>query len=359
MRRRASRLLVVVIALCWLAGQSLPIVTAAPMRADASACASPGFVLQRAPLSDGGQDARAAAPLRFGDSMVQPQSPVVADYGIAISDSPDPILPGNLLTYTITVFNNGPGDADGIVTGVIPSGTTFVSMTNANISGCWTCSTTPPVGGTGLFACASPICPVGETEELVLTVLVTGAAPLGSQIALTASVTGAVTDPASGNDSATAFTTVPAATPTITPPPTPPGTPTQTLTPTLPPTRTVPPATTATATPVPSATPTPTVPPTKVTSDDKSRPKTETQRQQDDHTNQLGRDDYHTEGNVVEVFLDAVPPYAVIATRDGLVQVLLNCEDGCPAVRVGDYLQADGVKENEGLFNAEDVTISR
>lgn len=365
MRRVAGRLILVVIAVSWLAGQTLPKATAAPGLADASACFSPGFVLQRAPLNDGAQDARAAAPQRFVDRPVQPQILPVADYGVSIVDSPDPILPGNTLTYTITVFNNGPGDEDGVLTGVIPAGTTFVSMTNAGISGCWSCSTTPPVGGTGPFSCGSTIYPAGEIEEMVLVVLVTSAVPLGSQIELTASVTGAVSDPTSGNNSATAFTTVPAATATITPTPTVTSLPTQTLTPTATPTGTLPPVSTATptATPVPAstatATATATAPPTRVTSDDKPKPKSETQRQQDDHTNQAGRDDYHTEGNVTEVALDAVPPYAMIATRDGLVQVVLNCEDGCPAIRVGDYLQADGVKENEGLFNADEVTISR
>jgi len=49
----------------------------------------------------------------------------------------------------------------------------------------------------------------------------------------------------------------------------------------------------------------------------------------------------------------------MIATRDGLVQVLLRCDGGCPTVKPGDYVQVDGVKENEGLFTAEDVSISR
>ena len=52
-------------------------------------------------------------------------------------------------------------------------------------------------------------------------------------------------------------------------------------------------------------------------------------------------------------------PYMVIATRDGLVTVLLPCGQGCPTVRVGDYVEVDGTKENEQLFDAETVTISR
>jgi choline-sulfatase len=51
--------------------------------------------------------------------------------------------------------------------------------------------------------------------------------------------------------------------------------------------------------------------------DDDPRRLTETQRQQRERTNQLGLDDARTEGNVLEVHLDASPPYVVIAMRDG------------------------------------------
>jgi hypothetical protein len=82
-------------------------------------------------------------------------------------------------------------------------------------------------------------------------------------------------------------------------------------------------------------------------------------RQRRERTNQLGFDDYHIEGNVVDVVLDADQPYAVIGTRDGLVRVMLPCKDGCPRVRVGDYLEADGVKQTEQLFQADSVRLTR
>ena len=67
----------------------------------------------------------------------------------------------------------------------------------------------------------------------------------------------------------------------------------------------------------------------------------------------------YIEGNVVEVHADEQPPYVVVANRDGLVRVSLLCGDQCPTIRVGDYLQADGAKQSEILFDATDVTVSR
>jgi hypothetical protein len=86
---------------------------------------------------------------------------------------------------------------------------------------------------------------------------------------------------------------------------------------------------------------------------------TETERRQRERTNQLGLDDAHTEGNVVEVNLDANPPSVVIGTRDGRQVVRLDCSGGCPEVQVGDYLEAEGSKEHEQLFLAEGVVVTR
>jgi len=89
----------------------------------------------------------------------------------------------------------------------------------------------------------------------------------------------------------------------------------------------------------------------------KRRKLTETQRQQKERTNALGLDDYRTEGNVMEVDLSGAIPRVVIANIDGLEVVRLECDGGCPEIHVGDYLEADGVKENEQLFDAENVTV--
>ena len=55
-----------------------------------------------------------------------------ADLSIAKSDSADPVLPGDSLTYTVTVSNAGPSAANDVaVTDTLPAGVTFVSS-----SGC-------------------------------------------------------------------------------------------------------------------------------------------------------------------------------------------------------------------------------
>jgi hypothetical protein len=100
-------------------------------------------------------------------------------------------------------------------------------------------------------------------------------------------------------------------------------------------------------------------------SDDRERVKpdrlTAEQRQQHDRTNRLGLDDYRTEGNVVAVRPEAEPPEIVLANRDGpvVVQLLGDARDAASTAQTGDYLEADGVKETEQLFQAESVTITR
>ncbi len=94
-------------------------------------------------------------------------------------------------------------------------------------------------------------------------------------------------------------------------------------------------------------------------SDDTPRRLTEEQRQQRERTNAGNRADVTTEGNVVEVHLDAAPPYVVIGMRDGNQVVRLSCGGDCPDIRVGDYLEADGEKEHEQLFNADSIEVTR
>ena len=50
----------------------------------------------------------------------------IADLSITKSDSPDPVVAGSNLTYTLAVTNNGPSDATGVtVTDTLPAGVTF------------------------------------------------------------------------------------------------------------------------------------------------------------------------------------------------------------------------------------------
>ena len=60
-----------------------------------------------------------------------------ADIAITKSDSPDPALVGEELVYTVTVANNGPSRASGVVlTDALPADVTFGSGEASQGSGC-------------------------------------------------------------------------------------------------------------------------------------------------------------------------------------------------------------------------------
>src|SRR5947199_1360632 len=70
---------------------------------------------------------------------------VQADLAVTKSDSPDPVVASQNLTYTINFVNNGPSDAQTVtVTDAVPANTTFVSAVVTTGTG-WTV-TAPPVG---------------------------------------------------------------------------------------------------------------------------------------------------------------------------------------------------------------------
>jgi len=108
--------------------------------------------------------------------------------------------------------------------------------------------------------------------------------------------------------------------------------------------------------------------------EDEDRPRlTEEERDQKERTNRSNRSDHVTEGGVVEVRCEASAPvaltvvrpddvpYAVIANIDGNQQIRLLRETRaqCGSIQVGDYLEIDGNKESEVLFDADSVTIRR
>lgn len=111
--------------------------------------------------------------------------------------------------------------------------------------------------------------------------------------------------------------------------------------------------------------------------EDEKRKLTEEQKRQRERTNTGSLDDIGTEGNVVGVRCDlsapvptvqrgfvAAPndaPYVLIAMRDGVQQVRLlhDAKSQCGSVQVGDYIQVDGEKVHEQLFDADDMSITR
>src|SRR5436190_1755289 len=117
-----------------------------------------------------------------------------ADLSITKSDSPDPVLAGNNLSYTITVTNGGPSFARSVqVTDPVPAGTSFVSADNSGSN----------VAGTVTWNLGD--LPAGTT---VLHMVVKVDPSRLADLSNTASVTSTTTDPTPGDHSATETTGV-------------------------------------------------------------------------------------------------------------------------------------------------------
>ncbi|MFZ5876473.1 MAG: DUF11 domain-containing protein [Nitrospirota bacterium] len=118
-----------------------------------------------------------------------------ANLSITKTDSPDPVLVGQNLTYTIVVTNNGPNSATGVsMTDTLPAGATWVSTMTSQGSCSGTVTVTCNLGT------------LANAASATVTIVVTPTA--GGTLSNTASVTGAEADPVSGNNSATTSTTV-------------------------------------------------------------------------------------------------------------------------------------------------------
>jgi uncharacterized repeat protein (TIGR01451 family) len=128
-----------------------------------------------------------------------------ADLAVTKDDSPDPVVAGTNVTYTVTLTNAGPGVAEAVqLTDAIPAGTTFVSFTSP--AG-WT-TTTPPVGGTGTILATNPTVAPGAPAVFTLVVNVNANVIQGSIISNTATASSATTDPNGANNSDTETTGV-------------------------------------------------------------------------------------------------------------------------------------------------------
>jgi len=120
----------------------------------------------------------------------------VADLAVTKSDSPDPVLVGQELTYTVGVQNNGPSAAPGVsLSDTLPAGVTFTSAT--------------PSQGTCSQSAGTVTCPLGTiangasaSVQIKVTPTTTGS------ITNQASVSSAVSDPVPANNTASAATTV-------------------------------------------------------------------------------------------------------------------------------------------------------
>ncbi len=151
--------------------------------------------LEPAPSAEAG-DASAQPP----ESTVEAQTAALGqvDLSIAKTASPDPVIVGRPLTYTITVTNNGPSTATAVVvTDKVPSGSLYASCTP------WAESCSLSIaGGTVTWRLGS--LPNGATATLKAVVVPTEVGPLTN----TASVTATEPDPDSTNNTATRTVTV-------------------------------------------------------------------------------------------------------------------------------------------------------
>src|SRR5262249_21406291 len=130
-----------------------------------------------------------------------------ADLSVTKTDSPDPVIAGNNITYTINFTNNGPSDAQTVtVADAVPANTTFVSATVTTGTG-WSTSA-PAVGGTGNVVFSKATVAAGETAVFTIVVKVGSNIPDGTTISNSATAATTTTDPTSGNNTGTATTTV-------------------------------------------------------------------------------------------------------------------------------------------------------
>jgi uncharacterized repeat protein (TIGR01451 family) len=126
-----------------------------------------------------------------------------ADVSVTKSETPNPVAPGDNVTYTLTVRNNDTSDAAGVsLTDAVPLNTTFVSA--AQISGPAFTLTTPAVGGTGNFVATIGTLAANASATFVVVEQVDSELAGGTTISNTATVTSTSSDTDQANNSATA-----------------------------------------------------------------------------------------------------------------------------------------------------------
>lgn len=150
---------------------------------------------------------------RLSNNIVRVISRIAtADLAISKTASPDPVIAGSQLTYTLDVFNPGPETAENVVvTDTLPAGVTFDSATSTQticlqrIVGVVTCgfSSIVPV-----FVQVPPGQNPPPIPDATITITVNVNANTIGIISNTASITSSTKDPVSSNDSTTTQTEV-------------------------------------------------------------------------------------------------------------------------------------------------------
>lgn len=133
------------------------------------------------------------------------------DLAVTNGDAPDPVAAGGNITYTQTVSNSGPSNCStATFTEVVPTNTTFQSLTP--VPSGWSC-TLPTVGSAGgTISCSDPSVAPGSSSSFPVVVKVNAGTASGTVITDTATGATSTHDTNSGDDSATATATVAGAT---------------------------------------------------------------------------------------------------------------------------------------------------
>ncbi len=125
----------------------------------------------------------------------------MAALALTIVDHPDPVAAGRMVTWRITLGNDGTAAAEGVqLAAPLPAGTAFVSLT---APAGWSCST-PGAGSGGTVACAAASFPPG-TALFTIVAVVAPETPPETTLSITAVATSTSPDP---DASATETTTV-------------------------------------------------------------------------------------------------------------------------------------------------------
>ena len=136
-----------------------------------------------------------------------PPVPVFAGPGTAVADvsiaktliSPDPIHPGDVMSFSITVSNAGPNAATNVVwSDVLPPDTTLDEFDPPSGSNC----TSPSPGGTGTISCT--IASLGANDSAGPFIIQLNPSSNAGTVANTATVTAATSDPDTTNNASTA-----------------------------------------------------------------------------------------------------------------------------------------------------------
>lgn len=134
-----------------------------------------------------------------------PPLPTNTDLAIAVSATPKTVLQGQVLTYTITVTNNGLIDAGNNYVAIdTPNHTTFESV---SVPSGWS-PQSPAVGSTGRVFLNTRTITVGASVVLSVSVRVDPTAPIGSTITGSAVVQSETLDPNYDNNTAEDSSTV-------------------------------------------------------------------------------------------------------------------------------------------------------